>query len=80
MLIVYKNEFLLAYELIQNDSGEFLKKEIVVMAPDIISVVDEFKGQVIHSEDTCFGLKVIAFALRTDEKYKSKEALQFVGP
>ena len=51
-----------------------------MITPDIITIVDDFKGKVIHSEDACYGLRVNVFAMRTDEKFKSEKALKFVGP
>ncbi|KAL4477956.1 hypothetical protein ABPG72_013364 [Tetrahymena utriculariae] len=79
--IKYKNEFLYAEEVrLDEQTQQFVSGQPLVMTPDLITLLDEYKGTVIHSEDVCYGLRAIVIALPVDPKFTTPEALKVIGP
>jgi DUF917 family protein len=70
MRIAFQNENLIAW---QHDVP-------VATVPDLICILDETTGEPISTETLRYGLRVSVLGLPADEKLKTEQALQWVGP
>jgi DUF917 family protein len=70
MTIGFQNENLMAA----------VDDEVVAMAPDLITVVEQDEGTAITTEHLRYGLRVAVLAIPCDEKWRTPEGVALGGP
>ena len=68
--IEFQNEFLIARK------GE----EVIISTPDLITLLDIDTGEPVTTESLRFGLRVVSLGIPSDDKWRTPEGLELVGP